>query len=401
MDNLISSRVWKSFVGLLKKESLELVRDQRSLIATFAYALVGPLLLFAVLKGMVAESESSAEVSVAVQTNAEYAAQVVLVKAMLGSKNIAVVEWNAQQAKLFIEQQPVEPKADVMVQVLGKTAATGEQTFTLKVFSNNSTSAAQKKSQQALSALRSFIDDLKQQAILKQGVNPYLSDWSLQSHQINQQSASGKRLLQSLLIFMLLAPFVISLNYINDATAGERERGSLIPLLTQPLNRSQIVAAKWLVGSVLGVIGTLATMWLGFWLVSQLPIHQLGMQFYTSLKNVMLATAALLPLAILVASLQMLIALSAKSFKEGQSYLTLFSFVPMVVVFMATKFEDAAWSVFTPLIGHQQMLQSIFTEQGFNYLQFLSLTGVSIGLSLMALTQVQRQLNSEQILQGR
>ena len=65
-------------------------------------------------------------------------------------------------------------------------------------------------------------------------------------------------------LFIITAAFVSGMNVAIDTTAGERERGSLEPLLMNPVSRNAIVIGKWLVtvvfasaGIVLVLAGTL------------------------------------------------------------------------------------------------------------------------------------------------
>ena len=68
---------------------------------------------------------------------------------------------------------------------------------------------------------------------------------------------------------------------------------------------------------------------------------------------------------------------------------------------MADKFDDASWSAMTPLLGHQQMLKSVFVNQEVDNAQFIGLTISCILITSIALLAVRKQLNSEGVLQGR
>ena len=47
-------------------------------------------------------------------------------------------------------------------------------------------------------------------------------------------------------MFLVLSAFVAGMQVATDSTAGERERGSLEPLLVNPIPRWELVAGKWL-----------------------------------------------------------------------------------------------------------------------------------------------------------
>ena len=50
-------------------------------------------------------------------------------------------------------------------------------------------------------------------------------------------------------LFIMLAAFTGGMQIATDSTAGERERGSLEPLLVNPAPRIAIAGGKWLAGT--------------------------------------------------------------------------------------------------------------------------------------------------------
>lgn len=399
--------ILKRFLALTKKEKLELLRDQRSLLATFAYALVGPLLLFVIINGFISDATEQTKVTIGIQESPEHAQAVMEITRYLTKENVATLRHSGELPESFNQsvstqqQPPQSPNFDVLLKIIQPQNAITRDTYTVEIYGDKSTHSSSKKLAMAVHLMNDFVAQQAQNALLKQGIVPYNDSWTLRTHVVNKQTVTTNKLMDSLLIFLLLAPFFITLNYINDSTAGERERGSLMPLLTQPVNRSLLVLAKWSVGSVLGIIGSIVTMVIGFKLIADLPIHEIGLQLDASIQNMALTAAVIAPMALMVTSLQMWIAMTAKSFKEGQSYLTLFSFIPMIAVFMAAKFEGQTWSTMLPLIGQQQMLQDIFTLHSFNLQQYLGLSFACLSVATLALLGVKQQFNAESILQGR
>ena len=55
-------------------------------------------------------------------------------------------------------------------------------------------------------------------------------------------------------IFLVLAAFVAGMQIATDSTAGERERGSLEPLLVNPIPRMELVAGKWLAAVICSAV---------------------------------------------------------------------------------------------------------------------------------------------------
>ena len=391
----------KMLFSLIKKEYFELVRDQRSLLATFSYAFLGPVLLFMLTKQIIDDATEKNQVTIAIETAQQNLQAIEELHEFFASKNIKTVSYAGALPSSFPFTTKQSFTFDVLLKVSQPINAVNADNYVVEIYGDNSSRKQSKKLDRVSGLVTQFINTQKQNKLFEQGVITMDRTWSMRSHVVNSQSAQGSRLMESLLIFLLLAPFFITLSYINDATAGERERGSLLPLLTQPINRMNLVISKWSVGSLLGIFGSFVTMYLGFELIANLPLYEVGIELNASNENMLLTILLITPLALLVASLQMWIALAAKNFKEGQSYLTLFGLIPMVVVFMSAKFDQLAWSSLLPLVGHQQMLKSLYGAQEFDWTQFFGLSSICLLISVIALVAVKQLFNSEKILQGR
>ncbi len=118
------------------------------------------------------------------------------------------------------------------------------------------------------------------------------------------------------------ASFVAEYQISTDSTAGERERGSLEPLLVNPVPRFELVAGKWLAAVVSAFIGMTATVVILFVVLMRLPLEDLGFRFRFGMPDALLLFAAALPMALIAPALhQMYLSSFAKSFKEAQSYM--------------------------------------------------------------------------------
>jgi sodium transport system permease protein len=130
------------------------------------------------------------------------------------------------------------------------------------------------------------------------------------------------RFLPLLLIMMTtLGAFYPSI----DLAAGEKERGTLEPLLTVPVHADNLVMGKFIAAALMGL--TAATLNLG----SMLLTFQAGMvqmlavadiQFHLAPSAVLVIFAMLALLAVLFSALFLGIAVRAHSFKEAQNSLT-------------------------------------------------------------------------------
>jgi ABC-type Na+ efflux pump permease subunit len=155
--------------------------------------------------------------------------------------------------------------------------------------------------------------------------------------------ASNKDLSRYLagLILPLLFTIVIAMGAFYPAletTVGEKERGTLETTLVLPISRVAIVLGKYLAVSVsallsfiLNFIGMVFTF---LHLQSQLPQLR-GGGFELSTTAVVFVLAGALFIAAFLSALMMLAAFLARTYKEGQSYLTpiyMLSVLPVIVL---------------------------------------------------------------------
>src|SRR5690606_33579731 len=113
-----------------------------------------------------------------------------------------------------------------------------------------------------------------------------------------------------------------------DATAGERERGSLEALFTTPAARTSLIYGKILAACCYMLISLAITL-MAFWIsLGFVPLETLGMSanFDGSVALRLFVIAA--PFALLGAALMTVVASFTRTYKEAQSYLTVVLLVP-------------------------------------------------------------------------
>lgn len=138
-----------------------------------------------------------------------------------------------------------------------------------------------------------------------------------------------------------------------DATAGEKERGTLEVLLVAPVRRAEVVAGKFLATMVFGL--TAATMAIVGFLIGSLVMQRLfvprlgdqaeqvvavmGGSLAVSPAGILQLLVSALLLAAFVAALVLGVAMFARSFKEAQSYVAPLSFL-FILPAVALQFKD-------------------------------------------------------------
>ncbi len=137
-----------------------------------------------------------------------------------------------------------------------------------------------------------------------------------------------------------------------DATAGEKERGTLESLLVAPVRRAEVVVGKFLATMTFGLSAALMAI-LGYVLggtvlrqvfklqgeEAQDIVSVMGGALDVSAFGVVMLIVSALLLAGLIAALLISIAMFARSFKEAQSYVAPLSFV-LILPAVGLQFAD-------------------------------------------------------------
>lgn len=133
-------------------------------------------------------------------------------------------------------------------------------------------------------------------------------------------------------LFLGIYAITGAMYFVMDTTAGEKERKTLEALLTMPATRTEIVLGKFLiavlialVSSALAILGMMSGAVL---LLGAAGESSLGLSI--SKTNILLIGLATLVLAMTSASLEMVISIFARSFKEAQNFLSPLTIVIVV-----------------------------------------------------------------------
>jgi sodium transport system permease protein len=273
-----------------------------------------------------------------------------------------------QQHNVEIKPAPDDPEravreqdADVVLRIPPRFAeawAKGEPAEVELVFD-----ASQREAGSSVERLRGLLENYTARTgalrLLARGLSPTLLHGVViaERDQSTPQSRSGV-LFAMLPYFFILGVFIGGMALAIDTTAGERERQSLEPLLANPVPRWQILTGK-LAATTSFALATLLLGILAFAAVGQfLPTERINMHFEIGPGFVVRVLFVMLPLGILLAALQTLVAAFAKSYREAQTYLSLLMFVPVVptLILSVLPIPTRFWMYAVPLLGQQTVI---------------------------------------------
>lgn len=274
----------------------------------------------------------------------------------------------------------------------------------LDVVFDDTSSRSQGPARATLGLLRAFNRELGSQRLLARGVAmQVLGPVEVEEINLAGSKSRGAQLLFLVPWLALLGAVVGAISVAIDVTAGERERGSLEPLLMNPVSTPAIVIGKWAVVAACSaavVVLTLVGFRTAMIFISNENLAAL-MQFGRA--ESVLFLAMLLPFAAMIAAMNMFAATYGRSHKEAQtyaSYLTmLVNFAPVIPIFLSVR--DAAWQLFVPAMAQQTVMMRALRGDAVDTVDILLPGAIALAITVLALGAQARLLRNERIVFSR
>ena len=205
--------------------------------------------------------------------------------------------------------------------------------------------------------------------------------------------------------FFIMMAITVSATYpATDATAGEKERGTLETLLTFPIKSKDIIIGKFLSVSFSSMITGLLSLILAV-ISLKIANHMFtiyeGMNLMLSLSSLIFAVIVIISYSFLISGLCITIASKSKSFKEAQSALTpltFISFFPSMIAFMMGITTTNLYALI-PFINYTLIFTDI-TSGITNYTHIILMLASTIIIIAIVLKVIIKEYKSEKVLFG-
>ncbi|KLI98293.1 ABC transporter permease [Luteimonas sp. FCS-9] len=347
--------------SVMRKELLDIGRDRRTL---FMALLLGPLMYPVLMVGMntMMEKRAKTEQDRVLEVPVIGAAHAPNLVAHLATQGIVAVDA-PDDLDAAIARQDV----DVAIEIPSSFADDWRagRPATVEVISDSTQRNAQTPAMRVRTAILGYGQQVGALRLLARGIDPALvQPVAVGTRDMASEEAKRGILLAALLPYLLILSSFIGGSYlIIDATAGERERQSLEPLLATPAARGAIVSGKMLAACTIGLLSLLLTL-LAFKLSAQVGT---GM---TRMLDVRLAAIGkmllvLLPMLFIGTSLLTFLAAAAKSMKEAQSHIVWLMLLPMIPTFVliVNPIKTELWQFAVPFLAQNQLLLKIIRAE--------------------------------------
>ena len=381
---------WQAMWTVFVKELKDALRDRRTLMAVFVSSIaMGPLMLVA-LSTLVGKFEKRAEAReiVAIGLDAAPTLRNYIERQTFTIKR-APADWEAQLKDSKLGDPVVIVPAD-----FEDALAHGQAPRVQLVYSS-----ANQRAQGGVAVIGRLLQGFDQEQaslrLVARGVAPGVMSVSrVDEHDIADTAARAAQMTGVVPIFVLMAVLYGSVNAAMDTTAGERERGSLEPLLATPASRGAIVVGKWGAAFALGLLIAVLSCMSFLPAQSLLRSESLSAMFRFGWAEAAWFITVLAPFAAALSALMMAVAIRCKTVKEAQAnnvVLTMaVSLTPMIGLF--NQEGESPWNLWVPPLAQSALMNRVLKNVPISPLDFAPGVVVCSAVTALALVFVTRQL---------
>jgi sodium transport system permease protein len=388
----MSAALLRGALPVFRKEIVDALRDRRTLaVVLVTSVLLGPLVLIAI-SALVASFEEIADKREVYVAGLEHAAPL---QNYFERQTYTVKPAPADFERLLRASKFGD--AVIVVPPDYEAALLRGDTPVIEIVSDSANRQAALGSARLQQLLHGYGRERALLGIALRGVSPELLEpMRIVERDLASAQTRSTQITGMLPFFVLMAVLYGALNAALDTTAGERERGSLEPLLMNPQGRAALVLGKWgAVASLSMLIAVLSCLSFlpGQWLLRSDRLQAL---FQFGLHEATLFLVVLMPLAAALAALLMAVAIRCKTFKEAQAHSTVvvlaISLLPLVTLF--NQGGEAPWHLWVPALAQNTLMTRVLKGEDLSALQVLVPLAVCVVICAAGVAFVARALRA-------
>jgi sodium transport system permease protein len=199
--------------------------------------------------------------------------------------------------------------------------------------SNSSAASATERTRRLLDAYGRQIASLR---LLVRGISPeVVAPIDVRTVDVATPAGRSLLILGMMTYFCLMSMLVGGFYLAIDTTAGERERGSLEPLLALPVTRGQLIIGKMLATSAFMAVSLLLTLTSFGVALAFVPLEVLGMSANFGPAVILAVFCVMVTFVPLGAGLMTVVASFTRSNREAQTWLSFVLLIPLAPIMFA------------------------------------------------------------------
>lgn len=367
------------------KEVLENVRDRRVILSAFFFGVLLAPVVFAVTATMTSKrvAQTQDEPLKLAVAGAERAPNLL---AFLAENGVVAsnVDLSADEAMNAVRAGREELVLLVPEDYAKRLAAGEPAPIELVVDSANAQTSGH--ADRARRLLDGYGRQLAALRLLVRGIDPdVIRPLDVQTLDVATPAGRAALFLGMLTYFCFMSMLVGGFYLAIDTTAGERERGSLEPLLALPVSRAELIVGKMLATAAFMAVSLLLTL-ITFGIVLRfIPLEMLGMSANFGWRVVGGIFAVMVAFVPLGAALMTVVASFTRTNREAQSWLSVVLFVPLAPILFAllSGTKASAPLMFVPSLSQHLLATHLLRGDGIDPLHFAISAGTTLAIGVL------------------
>lgn len=384
-------------VTVFRKELKDHLRDRRSVLTAVMFPLLGPVVFLVMFNLLASWYRQDRPLELPVVGRAHAPSLMAFLERYGATLTEAPEDYEARIRSGTLDAVLIVPPD------YGKEFSAG-RTAEVQLVVDSSRQSARHSILRARRLLEAYAGLLGNQRLYARGIAPDLAiPVRVEELDLSTPERTAAGVLNMVPLFLVLAAFAGGMQLASDTMAGERERGSLEPLLLNPAPRGAVVAGKWLATVAMASGAVLLTLVAYLLVVRRVPLEDLGVKARFDAPAALGMAAAVLPLTLAASAVQMWVSTYARSFKEAQTYLSLLMVVPMLpgMVLALSPLQTKPWMFAVPVLGQELLAGEVMRGESLGPLPFLIAAASSLVVAALSLRITSRLLTQERIIFGR
>lgn len=383
------------FTTVLVKECRDNLRDRRTILSSFSLALLGPALFIGlmsfVLTSAIGESDEPVEVAV---VGAQHAPDLMR---YLEAENTLITRIETEDPRGEITSRRQELLL-VIAEDYPERLSSGRMAA-VTLWHDSSKIGSSRRNFSAVRAMVStYARTIGVLRLQLRGIEPMVMN-PVVVREVDTASPAARALtvLATLPYLLVLVVFMGGFYLAIDATAGEREHGSLEPLLCQPVSRTQLVLGKICSASLFSAASLVLFLLSLALALPFAPLHRIGMSLSLGPAGCAAIFGVTIPLMVFGAAVLTAVASFAKSYKEAQTYLTVVVLVPTLPLILTQlmNVEPSAWLMLVPSLSQSLLIGELITgapiNAGYLAISLIATSLVAAGVIRLAIWLYSRE----------
>lgn len=250
-------------------------------------------------------------------------------------------------------------------------------------------------------ALNEYATGIGHHRLALRGIDPNLAlPVAVLTDDVSTPSGRAVLLLGMMTYFLLFSTLLGGTQVAIDTTAGERERGSLEPLLALAVSRSELVWGKIAVTFVFMAV-SLAICIVSFAIAVQfLPLAKIGMTANLTPLVCVGIYVAMLPFAALGAGVMTIVASYTKSFREAQTYTSIAMVAPPLPILLVilNPVQPSVLLMLVPSLSQHLLVTVLVKGEVFEALHLLVSAATTVAVGVLCGLGTVRRYRREALL---